>query len=230
MEVSPDTIVYWKWGVFELSATLVYTWVVMGLLLVISWLATRKITSGPDISAWQNLLESVVDYMRDQIREVMQDNPDRYLPFIGTLFLFIVIANILDIVPGYHPPTGSMLTTGALAISVFFAVPVFGIERNGFKGFLKHYIQPSVFMLPFNVIGELSRTLALAVRLFGNIMSGTMIVGILISITPFFIPVVMELFGLLIGVIQAYIFAILATVYIGSGMRVQKNKEDKQDE
>ena len=124
-----------------------------------------------------------------------------------------------SIVPGYHPPTGSIYTTAVLAIVVFFAVPVYGIAEQGFFGYFKHYAQPNILMLPFNIIGEFTRTLALAVRLFGNVMSETMVVAVLLTITPFFVPVIMEVFGLLIGQVQAFIFAVLATVYIGSAIQ-----------
>jgi F-type H+-transporting ATPase subunit a len=204
----------------------VFNWAVIGILVGISLLATRKLTAVHNMTRWQNLLETVISYMRKQIREITHQDPDRYLPFIGTLFLFIAVSNALTIVPYYHPPTGSLYTTVALAICVFFAVPIYGISRRGL-GYFKHYIRPSVFMLPFNIIGELSRTLALAVRLFGNVMSGTMIVAILLSIAPLILPIVMQALGLLIGLIQAYIFAILATVYIASATRVSEEEENK---
>lgn len=142
--------------------------------------------------------------------------PQRYVAFIGTLFVFIATANVLTVVPGYLPPTSSLSTTAALALCVFVAVPVFGIRQRGWRGYLKSYLEPTIIMLPFNVISELSRTLALAVRLFGNMMSGAMIVAILLTITPFIFPVVMTLLGLLTGLVQAYIFSILATVYIAA--------------
>jgi len=225
MEIGPDSIVYWEWGFVELNATIVFTWAMMAVIILISWLATRKISVDTPISTWQNGMETIVSSMRTQIEGIIQDDPLPYLPFLGTLFLFISVSNLLDIVPGYHPPTGSINTTAALAVCVFFAVPVFGIAKKGIGAYLKNYIQPSPMMLPFNIIGEFSRTLALAVRLFGNIMSGTMIAGILLSIVPLFIPIVMEAFGLLVGQIQAYIFAILAAVYIASATRGQRKQK-----
>jgi F-type H+-transporting ATPase subunit a len=128
-------------------------------------------------------------------------------------------------VPGYHPPTGSLSTTTALAACVFFAVPFYGIAQKGLVGYFKHYLQPSVFMAPFHIMGELSRTLALAVRLFGNVMSGSLVVGILLSIVPLFVPVIMQVLELLIGQIQAYIFAVLTSVYIASALQVHHQKE-----
>lgn len=216
MTITPDSIVLWQWGGFSLNATIVYTWLVMALLTFASWLVTRRLTASTELSRWQNLLEVLVIGIRQQIRQVSQHDPGRYLPFVGTLFLFIAVANLLNVVPGYMAPTGSLSTTTALAICVFVAVPLFGIASQGPRGYLRHYIRPTVLMLPFNIIGEISRTIALAVRLYGNIMSGTVIVAILLSLTPYLFPVVMQLLGLLTGMIQAYIFAVLAMVYIAS--------------
>lgn len=224
VDISPDTIVFLKWGPVTLNATIVFSWLVMALMVFAAWLVTRRLSVEPPISRSQNFLETIVDYMRSQIREITEDDPDIYLPFSGTLFLFIAVSNLLSIVPGYYPPTGSLYTTAALAICVFFAVPIYGIAKMGPVAYFKRYMQPTVFMLPFHIIGELSRTLALAVRLFGNIMSGTMIVAMLLSVVPFFLPIVMQVLGLLIGLIQAYIFAVLATVYIASATRVHQIK------
>jgi F-type H+-transporting ATPase subunit a len=226
MEISPDDIVFAEWNGLRLTATLVYSWGVMGMLAVGSWLGTRNLTTGPDLSRWQNFLEVVVGTIQDQIREASRHDPSPYLPFVGTLFLFIAGSTVLEVVPGIRAPTASLTTTAALAACVFVAVPVYGVARQGARAYLRHYIQPTPFMLPFNIIGEVSRTVALAVRLFGNIMSGSLIVGIMLSLAPLFFPVVMQAFGLLIGFIQAYVFAILALVYIASGIRVQAPPRD----
>ena len=186
------------------------------------WLITRKLNQGLHIPRWQNALEVVVLALDSQIKEVGLNESRRYLPFIGTLFLFILISNILSVVPWYEPPTGSMSTTAALAISVFLAVPFFGIREQGLLNYLRSYIKPTPIMLPFNLLGELSRTLALAIRLFGNIMSGGMIIAILLMVTPFIFPVLMNLLHLITGVVQAYIFSILATVYIAAATRSNK--------
>lgn len=223
MNISPDTIVYWQWGVVTINATLVFTWGVMLLLTGAAWLVTRRLEIDPrKMSRWQNGLETVVSGIRGQIHDVTHQSASRYLPFIGTLFLYISVSNLLQVVPGFHPPTGSLSTTSALAVCVFFAVPIYGIAQTGIGPYLRQYLRPSPLMLPFNIIGELSRTLALAVRLFGNIMSGSLIGAILVSVVPLFLPVVMNLLGLLVGQIQAYIFAILATVYIASATRSQQ--------
>lgn len=219
MEISPDQIVYFEWHFVTINATLVFSWVVMVVLVGGAGLITRTLTLGLHPSRGQNLLEVVVRQILDQIESASLQDPRRYLPFIGTLFLFIVVSNGLDAVPGFRAPTASLTTPAALAVCVFVAVPVFGIANRGVRAYLRNYVRPTPLMLPFNVIGELSRTIALAVRLFGNIMSGHLVVAILLSLAPLFFPVLMQAFGLLIGVIQAYVFAVLALVYIASGAR-----------
>ncbi len=230
MRPTPDSLVFWESGFVTINGTIVFTWVVMGVLVLISVLATRKLSSGKKISRWQNVLEIVVGAVRSQMREMLNRSGLRYLSFVGTLFLFISLANLMTVLPFYDPPTGSFSMAAALAVAVFIAVPVFGIAERGVGGYFKHYLQPSPLMLPFNIISELSRTLSLAVRLFGNIMSGTMIVGVLLSIAPILVPLIMEALGLLIGQIQAYIFAALTTVYIGSALRSRDSQEEKQQE
>lgn len=229
-DISPDQVVYWQWGPVVISATLVFTWGVMVLLVLGSWLITRKLSrDDTQIPRWQNLLEILVGGVRKQIRDASQSEPDPFVPFIGTLFLFIATSNVLMVVPGFEPPTASLSTTAALAGCVFIAVPIYGISRRGVGGYLKQYIEPTPFMLPFNILGELSRTLALAVRLFGNIMSGTKITAILLAVIPFIFPAVMHALGLLTGLIQAYIFAILAMVYIASANRSQQKTKEEGD-
>lgn len=228
MTPTPDGIVFWQHGFVVINGTIVFTWFVMLVLVVISILATRKLSTGRNVSRWQNLLEAIVGTVRKQMREMLGRGGLNYLSFIGTLFLFISVANLLTVLPFYDPPTGSFSLAAALAVAVFVAVPVFGVTEQGIGGYLKHYVRPSPLMLPFNIISELSRTLSLAVRLFGNIMSGTMIVGILLTIAPILVPLIMEALGLLIGQIQAYIFAALATVYIGSAIRSRDAQERKQ--
>lgn len=221
MSISPDQIVYWSHGLWRLSATVVFTWLVMAVLLLISWLATRRLEGDLPASRWQTALEAVVEALQHQIRQTVGVDGDRYLPFIGTLFLFIATSNLLAAVPGFHAPTASLTTTVALAVCVFVAVPIFGISRLGLRIYVRRYLQPTPLMLPFHLIGEVSRTVSLAIRLFGNIASGSLIAAILLSLTPLFVPVVAQLFGLLIGLIQAYVFSILALVYIASAARVE---------
>ena len=216
MRLSSDQLILWQHGFIKLNATIVTTWALMFVLAVGAKLITRKLATDVTISRWQCALEILVTGIVKQIADVGLAAPRRYIAFLGTLFVFIAAANLFTIVPGYEPPTGSLSTTAALALCVFVAVPLFGIGQRGWRGYLKSYLQPTVIMLPFNMISELSRTLALAVRLFGNMMSGTMILGILLTVTPFLFPVAMSALGLLTGMVQAYIFTILATVYIAA--------------
>ena len=224
MRLSPDETVFWQAGFVKLNATIVFTWGLMLVLAVGSRLITRKLSMDLHRSRWQNFLEIIVTKLEQQIEEVGLRNPRQYLGFLGTLFLFVAMANLCTVIPGYEPPTGSLSTTTALALCVLVAVPLFGIAEQGMVGYLKAYIEPTFIMLPFNIISELSRTLALAVRLFGNMMSGAMIIAILLTITPFIFPIIMMVLGLLTGMVQAYIFSILAAVYIAAATRGRKSK------
>lgn len=222
MRLSSDELILWQHGFIKLNVTIVTTWVLMGVLVVTARLVTRNLEHKVHISRWQSLLEVIVVIIRKQIAEVGLRHPEKYLGFLGTLFLFIALSNLCTIFPGYEPPTGSLSTTAALALSVFIAVPLYGIAESGLGVYLRSYLKPTAIMLPFNLISELSRTLAMAIRLFGNIMSGTMILAILLTVTPFIFPVVMSLLGLLTGMVQAYIFSILATVYIAAATRTRE--------
>ena len=222
MRLSPDEWVFSQQGFVKLNATIVYTWGLMLVLVVGSWLITRRLSTDLTRSRWQNMLEIVVTGIEKQIEDVGLRQPRKYMGFLGTLFLFVAASSLGTVLPGYEPPTGSLSTTAALALCVWVAVPLFGIQDQGWGGYLRSYLEPTVMMLPFNVIGEVSRTLALAVRLFGNMMSGAMIIAILLTITPLIFPVVMTVLGLLTGMVQAYIFAILATVYIAAAMQVRQ--------
>ena len=224
MHLSTDEMIFWQHGIVKLNGTIVFTWGLMLVLAVGSKIITRNLSTGLTHSRWQNLVEIVVTSIQKQIEEVGLSQPQKYLAFLGTLFLFLATASICTVIPGYEPPTGSLSTTAALALSVFVAVPFFGIEEQGVGNYLKSYMKPTIVMPPFNIISELSRTLALAVRLFGNMMSGAMIVAILLTVMPFIFPIVMTLLGLLTGMVQAYIFSILAAVYIAAATRVSKPK------
>jgi F-type H+-transporting ATPase subunit a len=226
MHLSPDQIIFWQHGFLKLNATIVFTW---GLMLVMaggSRLITRKLSIGLERSRWQNLLEIVVTAIEKQIEEVGLSQPQKYIGFLGTLFVFVGAASLCTVIPGYEPPTASLSTTTALALCVFVAVPFFGIEEQGVRDYLRSYAKPTFIMLPFNIISELSRTLALAVRLFGNMMSGAMIIAILLTITPFIFPIIMTVLGLLTGMVQAYIFSVLAAVYIAAATRVREPKPE----
>jgi F-type H+-transporting ATPase subunit a len=224
MRLSPDEIIFWQMGFFKLNATILFTWLLMLLLVLGSILITRHLSEDNARSRWQNLLEIIITTIEQQLKEVGLQQPRDYIAFLGSLFLFVAGASLASIIPGYEPPTSSLSTTTALAICVFIAVPLYGILKQGVIGYLKSYMEPTFIMLPFNLIGEVSRTIALAVRLFGNMMSDTLIVGILLAIAPFVFPIVMTLLGLLTGMVQAYIFFILAAVYIAAATGSNKQK------
>jgi F-type H+-transporting ATPase subunit a len=220
MNLSSDQQIFWQRGFLEINGTIVTTWVMMAAMTLTAKLITRKFVSTGAISRWQSSLEIIVTGLEKQIADMGLGQPTKYLAFLGTLFLFVASASLLTVIPGFQPPTGSLSTTAALSLCVFLAVPFFGISEQGLGGYLKTYTSPTFIMLPFNIISELSRTLALAVRLFGNMMSGVMIIGILLTITPFLFPIVMTALGLLTGMVQAYIFSILAAVYIAAATHI----------
>jgi F-type H+-transporting ATPase subunit a len=220
VNLSSDQQVLWRHGFAELNVTVLTTWVLMLAMALGSKLITGSLKTEGVISRWQGALEIMVTSIEQQIHEVGLSRAQQYLPFLGTLFLFVAVSNLGTVIPGFAPPTGSLSTTAALALCVLFAVPYFGIKEQGLAGYLKTYTEPTLLMLPFNIISELSRTLALAVRLFGNMMSGTLIVAILLTITPLLFPLVMTALGLLTGMVQAYIFSILAAVYIAAATTI----------
>ena len=202
---------------FPVNWTIASTWIVMAVLMLVSFLATRNLKTGDKVSHWQTAMEVMVKAIYGQISEMTKANRAMtYLPFIGTLFLFILTCNLLTLVPEFKSPTASLSTTGALAVMVLFGIPFFGIKDAGLKKYLKKYIEPSPAMLPFNVLSELTSTGAMAVRLFGNVLSGVIIGSVCLMLVPFILPLPMQVFGLFTGMIQAYIFAMLALMYVSS--------------
>ncbi len=226
-QISPDQVILFAWSFVTINATLVYTWLIMALLVVGSLLITRNLSTDRTLSRWQNLMEVIVAGIRSEIGDMVKEGVNTYFPFVGTLFLFILASNLFTFIPGYVAPTSSLTTTTALSIMVFFAVPIYGIAKQGILEYLKEYFRPTFIFFPFHVMGEFSRTLALAVRLFGNLMSHEKVIAILLAVTPLFFPVVMQILGLLIGLIQAYIFAILTMVYIASATQSHEETEHK---
>lgn len=225
MELNSDAAIVWQCGFFAINVTIATTWGIIILLVGSAALISRKLVSDIHISKWQNFLEITVLEIKKQIEEIGVRNAEKYMSFLGTLFLFIATATLLSVFPYYRIPTGSLSTTAALAISVFTSVIVFGIREKGLKNYLKSYLEPMAVMLPFNLISEFSRTMALAIRLFGNMMSGEMIASIFLTLTPLFFPMIMKAFGLLIGMIQAYIFTVLATVYIAAATQLKEGEK-----
>jgi len=217
MNISPDQTILLDLGMVKINATLVFTWLTIALLAGFGRWATRKLSTTGELPPWQNVLEVLVEGVQRQIGDIARQDPRPFLPFIATLFIFIAACNVLAVVPGYQPPTGSLSTTTALALCVFVAVPLHGIRRLGLRTYLKNYLEPTPLVLPLNIVGEAARTLALAMRLYGNVMSGAVVGAILLTVIPLFFPVLVHALGLLTGVVQAYIFAVLATVFLAAG-------------
>ena len=209
---------YDKIYLFELfgipiNATIVSTWIVMLVLVLISYLATRNLKAGTKIGKFQTLLELMVTWLNGEVKETSGDNPVKYMGLGLALFLFVLMSNLMTIIPWFRPPTASLSTTFAMGVVVFFAIPYFAIRNAGVKGYLKKFIQPTPFMLPMNIFSEFASTFAMALRLFGNMLSGIVFASVLTSFLPFVVPISMQVLGLLTGSIQAYIFALLAVVY-----------------
>ena len=223
IRITTDELIFWQSDWCRLNATIVFTWIVMVLLVSLSLWTRSRLTNTTKIPRLQNLLEVLVETVQNQISEIGGQEPTLYVPFIGTLFVYIAVSTLLGVVPGMQPPTASLSTTAALATCVFFAVPFFGIQKLGFAAYIRQYLKPTWLMLPFNVIGEASRTLALAVRLYGNMMSGAVIAAVLLAFVPLFVPIAMQLLGLITVIIQAYIFAVFAMVYIASATKVRQS-------
>lgn len=203
------TPVLFHLGPVPVSEPVVTTWVIMVLLTGIFHLA-RRTERGRD------LVDLLVETVATQIGDAIHGDPWPFVPLVGTLFLFLLVANLSGEFPGVHAPTARLETAAALALTVFFAVHVFGIRQQGLLGYLGHYLKPTPLMLPLTVLSELTRTLSLTVRLFGNIMSHELIIAILLSLSGLFVPVPLMVLGVLIGSIQAYIFTVLATVFLGA--------------
>lgn len=230
MKLTPDAIVLVQIGGLNINATLLFTWIVMALLVAGSWLATRHWHPGEPPSRWRNMLEMVVLFIEQQVAEVSSHAIRPVMYFAGTLFLFIALSNIMAIVPGFRSPMGSLSTTVALTLAVLIAVPVFSIYHSGWRHYVRQFFQPVWLLLPFNLLGEMSKAISLSIRLYGNVMSGAVIVAILLTIAPFFFPILMEMLGLITGLIQAYIFAMLATVYIATAMADHDNVKQKRNQ
>ena len=203
-------------GPVPISRAVVTTWGIMAALTLVSWLGLRR--ARPDGGPVQTTLEIVVEAIGDQIRAILQRDPGPYLPLLGTLFLFVVTANLSAVLPGVKAPTSRIETPAALGLIVFLSIHWFGLKVQGIGGYLGHFLKPNPFMLPLTLLSEFTRILSLMVRLFGNMMSHELILAILIYLAGFILPVPFMVLGVLIGVIQAYSFTILATVYIGAAI------------
>jgi F-type H+-transporting ATPase subunit a len=201
-------------GPVPITAPVVTTWAILAILALGSYLLTRRLAIKPGIR--QTIVEVVVTAIQHQLVEVMHDRAGRFMPLLGTLFLFLVFANLSGVVPGVAAPTASLETAAALALIVFLATQYFGVRARGFLGYLGSFTRPTIVMLPLNLLGEITRTFSLMVRLFGNIMSGEFVIGIVFSLAGLFVPIPLMVLEILVGLVQAYIFTMLAAVFIGA--------------
>lgn len=209
-------------GPVEITETVVVTWVIMAVVVIFSWLATRRFSDRP--GALQSALEGVVASCEEAVAQVVPEHAGRVLPFIASLWIFLVIANLSSVLPGVHSPTRDLSATSALALLVFLSTHWFGIRLRGPVAYLRHYLRPSPLLLPFNVIGEITRTVALAVRLFGNIMSLEMAALLVLIVAGLLAPVPILMLHIVEALVQAYIFGMLALIYLAGGIQSQQRK------
>jgi F-type H+-transporting ATPase subunit a len=203
-------------GPVPIAQQVVTTWAIMVFLALLSWLAMRNAHIAGN--GLQSTLEIVVETISDQIRETIQTDPWPYVPLVGTLFIFIVTANLSGVLPSVEAPTAHLETPAALALIVFFSVHVFGIRRRGFKAYALRYLKPNPLLLPLNLLSEVTRSFSLMVRLFGNMMSHAFVIAIIVFLAGLLVPIPFMLLGIMIGIIQAYIFSVLASVYLGAAV------------
>jgi len=213
-------------GLLQITQSVLTSWLILVALLILSWLLTRHLSMQP--GKYQIVLESIYQVMHDAVNDVLPEQVDLVFPFIATLWIFILISNLIGVIPGLHSPTADLSVTACLAILTFFSVHWFGIQSEGLKNYLQHYIKPSPFLLPFHLISELSRTLALAVRLFGNMMSLELTALIVLLVAGFLAPVPILLLHIIEAIIQAYIFGMLALIYIAGGIQSYELKRTKE--
>ncbi|MGE0643167.1 MAG: F0F1 ATP synthase subunit A [Nitrospira sp.] len=224
MEVNP----VFHLGPIGVTVPVVTTWGIMLALVMLSWLATRNLQQMPGPT--QVVLEGVIGAMDRAVREMLPSAATQVLPFIGTLWVFVVVANLVGIIPGLHSPTGALSTTSALAVLVFLSVHWFGIRSEGMSAYLKHYLAPNPIMLPFHLMSEVTRIIALAIRLFGNIMSLEMTAMLVLLVAGFLVPVPLLMLHVIEALIQAYIFGMLALIYIAGAIQSQQRRQSEKRE
>ena len=227
MGASPLTsTILFQVGPVDVTRPVVTTWVIIAVLAVASWLVTRRLALRPDRR--QVILEVIVTGIMGQIDEVIRKQPRPFLPLLGTLFIFLVTANLSGVLPGVEAPTGKLETPAALALIVFIAVHFYGIRARGFVGYLASFAKPKLIMLPLNIVSEITRTFSLMVRLFGNVMSGEFVIALVVGLAGLFLPIPLMALEILVGVVQAYIFTVLAMVFIGSAVGGERARDREE--
>ncbi len=224
-EISIEPLV--QFGPVAITNTVVTTWAIMALLAVLAWAVSRHLRNDP--GPLQTAVEGVVSTIEAAIAEVAPEHARRLLPFIGTLWIFLVVANLSSLVPGVHAPTRDLSATAALAIIVFLSTHWFGVRIQGVRGYLRHYLAPSPILLPFHLISEVTRTVALAVRLFGNMMSLEMAALLILLVAGFLAPVPILMLHVIEALVQAYIFGMLALIYVAGSIQSQQLRQQAKE-
>jgi len=217
MQGSPLTsAVLFHLGPVAITRAVVTTWIIMAVLAIVCRLATHRLEMQPDRR--QAVLEVIVTGIAEQIEEVIRKDARPFLPMLGTLFIFLVVANLSGLLPGVEAPTSRIETPAALALIVFFSVHYFGVRARGLRGYLASFAEPKLIMLPLNILSEVTRTFSLMVRLFGNVVSGEFVIALVLALAGLFVPIPLMVLEILVGLVQAYIFTVLATVFIGAAV------------
>jgi F-type H+-transporting ATPase subunit a len=217
MQGSPLTsVILFHLGPIAITRPVVTTWVIMLVLTGACWGVTRRLQVRPDRR--QAVLEIVVTGIAQQIEDVIRKDPRPFLPLLGTLFIFLAVANLSGLLPGVQAPTSRLETPAALALIVFVSVHYLGVRARGLRGYLASFAEPKLIMLPLNIISQLTRTFSLMVRLFGNVMSGEFVIAIVVALSGLFVPIPLMVLEILVGIVQAYIFTVLATVFVGAAV------------
>jgi len=215
-------------GPLSISDTVVITWGIMLLLGLFAWMINRHLTLKP--SVLQAAVEGLVSALEKAVSNITPQYARELMPFIGSLWIFLVVANLIGLIPGLNSPTSDLSVTSALACLVFLSVHWFGIRIQGLKNYLHHYLTPSPILLPFHIIGEITRTIALAVRLFGNMMSLEMAALLILMVAGLLVPVPILMLHIIEALVQAYIFGLLALIFIAGGLQAQQIKQQKKEE
>jgi len=214
-------------GPVVVTNTVVTTWAIMAVIWFLSWLISRRLRMEP--GQWQTAIEGIVSVIEDAVAGVAPQHVHRIMPLIGSLWIFLVIANLSGLIPGVHAPTRDLSATGALAILVFLSTHWYGIRIEGLKNYLRHYLTPSPILLPFHLISEVTRTIALAVRLFGNMMSLEMAALLILLVAGFLAPVPILMLHIVEALVQAYIFGMLALIYVAGGIQSQQLRQSNKE-
>lgn len=217
LDIFPETV--FSAGPVQISDTVITTWFVMGALTILCYLLTRKLSVEP--SVYQEALEAVIESIEKTVKDVLPLDPWLVVPVLGTIWILIGFSNLIGLAPGLKTPTADINTTFSLAVISYSMTHIFGIKAQGLKKYLAHYKEPAWILLPFHLIAEVTRTMALAIRLFGNMLSGDMVAVILLGVVGFLAPIPFDLLHIVIGIIQAYIFGVLTLVFIAGGIKAK---------